>query len=81
MDESMLTAVDRDVVVNLLINGDNLPSNIAENTDRHVTSVSRRLAELDDQGLAENKGSGVWTLTLDGIVVARTVRRSDESSS
>lgn len=78
IDESMLTAVDRDVVVDLLVHGDNLPSNIADNTGRHVTSVSRRLAELDDQGFVYNKGSGVWTLTLDGIVVARTVRRSDE---
>lgn len=67
----MLSEVDRAALVDLLLNGDNVPSNIAENTGHHPKSVSKRLGILEDDGLVENKGSGVYSLTLEGISVAR----------
>lgn len=67
--------VKRAIVVDLLVNGDNTPANIAENTGKHRVSVSERLSDLESEGLVENKGRGVYTLTLDGISVARAVRR------
>lgn len=59
-------------LVSLLENGDNTPKNIAEITGSHRTSVQRTLRELDEEGLVENKGSGVYTLTKPGFVAART---------
>jgi len=74
MKDDMLSPVDRDVIVDLLEHGDNSPQNIADNTDRNPSSVSRRLGVLEEKGIAKNKGSGVWTLTYEGILMARTVR-------
>lgn len=70
----MLSPVARDALVDLLIHGDNVPSNIAANTDRHPKSVSKRLSDLEDDGLVENKGSGVYALTLEGIAIARRLK-------
>ena len=67
----MLSPVERDVLVDLLTHGDNVPGNIADNTDRHPKSVSKRLKSLEEKELIENKGRGVYTLTMDGIAVAR----------
>jgi Mn-dependent DtxR family transcriptional regulator len=71
----MLSSVEMDVLASLLIAGDNTPSNIADDTDRHKTSVSDRLSDLQAKGLVENKGRGVWTLTISGANLARTVIR------
>ena len=72
----MLQSPDaRAILVDLLLNGDNAPSNIAENTDYHSKSVQKRLKELEKDGFIENKGSGVYTLTLEGIATARTIRQ------
>lgn len=75
----MHTAVSRDVLVDLLLNGDNTPTNIAESTGRHTTSVSRKLSDLEEQGLVINKGRGVWTLTMKGMRHAQVFRRHRES--
>jgi Mn-dependent DtxR family transcriptional regulator len=69
----MLSSVESEIVVDLLLHGDNVPSNIAENIERHQTSVSRSLSALEDEDLVSNKGRGVWTLTVAGASLARTI--------
>jgi predicted transcriptional regulator len=74
----MLSAVESEILVDLLLNGDNVPSNIADNIDRHKTSVSRSLSSLESEDLVDNKGRGVWTLTVAGASLARTIRTQTE---
>lgn len=75
-DSQMFSSVELDVLEDLLVNGDNTPKNIAENREWAPVSVSQRLAALEEQGLVENKGSGVWTLTVIGANTARSIYRS-----
>jgi len=62
-----LSRVERAIILNLYTDGDNVPSNIADNIPHHAKSVSRSLADLEDMQLVTNKGRGVWTLTDDGL--------------
>lgn len=71
-DDEMFTGAARDVLVDLLENGANTPSNVAENTDRHPKTVSERLADLESSGYVRNKG-GVWELTMKGLTAAQTI--------
>ncbi|WP_425548280.1 winged helix-turn-helix transcriptional regulator [Actinoplanes cyaneus] len=72
----MLTASDRDILIDLLNNGDNSPSNIADNIDRHSKTVSERLSTLEDEGYVVPKGSGgVWTMTERGLHSAQILNR------
>lgn len=73
MDVSMLSPVERDILHHLLTGGDDVPGNIAEATDRHPKSVSKRLPDLVDEGLIRNKGRGVYTLTPSGVSLARSL--------
>jgi predicted transcriptional regulator len=70
----MLSPVEMEVLVDLLVHGDNVPGNIAENTGRHPKSVSKRLPDLEEHGLIRNKGRGVYTLTPDGVAQAQALR-------
>lgn len=70
----MLSPVEIEVLRDLLVNGDNVPANTAENVDRHAKSASRSLSNLEEDGLVENKGRGVWTLTPEGVEAARSLR-------
>lgn len=69
----MLSPVEIDILRDLLEHGDNIPANIAENTGRHRKSVSKRLPELESEGLIRNKGRGVYKLTGEGLRVARSL--------
>ena len=69
----MLTPVEIDVLTDLLKNGDNIPANIADNTGRHSKSVSKRLPDLEEEGLIRNKGRGVYTLTSTGLQQSRAL--------
>lgn len=80
MDHQMLSPVDRDVIVDLLLHGDNTPQNIARNTERSPSSVSRRLSTLKEKGIVRNKGSGVWTLKEEGILMGQTIYYGREES-
>lgn len=75
MSEYMLTAVDREVLVCLLLDGANTPSNIADIVGRHPNSVMDSLDRLEDSGYVRDKGGGVHSLTYQGAVTAQTVRR------
>lgn len=72
-----LTNLEKDIITDLLIHGDNLPSNIGDNTGRHPTSVSRQMADLEDMGFVRPKGHGVWCLTRKGLNAARILINSD----
>lgn len=61
-----LSPVERAIILDLGEHGDNIPANIAENSEKHVKSVSRSLANLEEEGLVRNKGRGVYTLTPEG---------------
>jgi len=68
-----LTPVERSVLSDLLLNGDDRPANIARRTGKHRGSVSRSCNNLQEKNLVRNKGEGVWTLTNGGVQVARNI--------
>ncbi len=70
---NMLSSVEMDVLQDLLLHGDNTPKNIGKNTDRNPSNVSARLSDLQEKGLVKSKGGGVWTLTLRGANMARSI--------
>ena len=65
-----LSPVEKAILVTLYESGDNVPANIADQSDHHSKSVSRSLADLEDRGHVENKGRGVWSLTYSGVDLA-----------
>jgi len=76
---NMLTRVDRELLVALLINGDNSRANLSEMIDRHPNSISDSRDRLEDEGLIHDKGSGVLALSLSGVRAAQAVNRSTET--
>lgn len=73
-----LTPVEREILVHLLLYGDNVPSNIAKDIGRHKRSVGRSCKSLVDKELVREKGAGVYTLRVAGVAIARDLRRKDE---
>lgn len=71
----MLTSVDREVLVALLLRGDNSRSNLSDITDRHPNSVGNSLKRLGSERLVVEKGAGVYTLTYSGANTSRAVLR------
>lgn len=47
-------------------NGQNLVANVADAIDRHKKHVGTRLRQLEDYGLVENIGRGVYRITEKG---------------
>jgi len=70
-----LTDLEKDIIDWLLVDGANAPKPIADEVGAHRNSVSRSLRSLEDKGLVLDKGSGVWTLTKQGYILARIHRR------
>mgnify|MGYP006275030087 CR=1 FL=1 len=68
-----LSPVERKILSDLLLNGDNVAGNIARNRDAHAGSVSRSMKNLRDEGLVSDKGNYVWTLTRAGVVEAQSL--------
>jgi Mn-dependent DtxR family transcriptional regulator len=69
--------VQQTILRHLLIEGDDLPSNIAGEKGPHPRSVSRSLSQLADNGLVREKANAVYTLTAPGTkVAAQLVRES-----
>lgn len=68
-----LTSVEREILVELLVRGDNVPGNIAESIGRSRPYVSETLSELEEKDLVDHKGRGVYRLSEYGLAVARTV--------
>lgn len=70
----MVTPTEKEILLCLQEFGDNLPANIADRTDRHTKYVTRLCVEMENKGLLENKGRGVYRLTPDGRQLARECR-------
>jgi len=71
-----LSPVERDILVDLLYNGDDSPRNIHRRTGRSREAVSRRCGSLVEKGLVVDKGGGVYKLTNAGILAAQNESRS-----
>lgn len=71
----MLSEVDRELLVSLLLGGANSPKNLSEITGRHDQSCLERLKKLEEMDLVTNKGGGVYDLTVPGANTARAVHR------
>ena len=66
-----LTPTEREILVYLLVRGDDSATNIAETVDRHPVSVRRSGSNLEDKDLAVDKGGNVFKLTKAGVLVAQ----------
>jgi len=76
----MLTRVDRELLVALLLYGDNSRSNLATIIDRHPNSISDARERLEEEDLIHDKGSGVLALTIPGLRAAQQINRSAKTS-
>lgn len=79
-DTMDLTPVEVETLIIMLERGDDIPSNIAEHSDRHRKSVSRKLTDLSDRGFVTSKGGGVYALTPEGVLLAQALRREKTTS-
>ena len=61
-----LTPVERAVLVDLLVYGDDRAGNIADRCDLHRNSITNRAPDMYEKGLIQNKGKGVYRLTDKG---------------
>jgi Mn-dependent DtxR family transcriptional regulator len=66
------TPTEMDILHHLQRHGDNVPANIAEDIDRHAKYVTTKMRDLEERGLVENKGRGVYALSPDGRELARS---------
>jgi len=79
LDRVNLSEADIAILVDLIRHGDNTPKNVAETIGKSRVHVHNRLNEMEEDGLTHNKGGGVWTLTPDGVELARALRGSWDS--
>jgi predicted transcriptional regulator len=64
----MLSPTSRAILISLYEEGDNVPSNLGEEVDRHRTTVSDYLREeLKPRGWVECPNHPVYRLTREGI--------------
>ena len=82
MTEPMLLQLPTDrLILKELQRGQNLGANVAENIDRHKKTVTRRATQLEDYGLVENIGNGVYRLTDRGEVALEHIDEYDRDDS
>jgi len=70
-----LTPAEREIVVDLLVHGDNCSGNVHSNIGRSRSHTSTSMGSLKEKGLVRSKGAGVHTLTLEGVAAAREIYR------
>lgn len=70
-----LTGVDREMLVALLIFGDNSRANLSEICGRHPNSIGDSRDRLEESDLIFDKGRGVLALSLGGLRTAQAVNR------
>lgn len=73
-----LSPVERAILEHLRDSGDDVPANIADEKGFHMKSVSRSVSDLEDRGLVENKGRGVYRSTQDGFEKLEAAEKLDE---
>lgn len=68
-DTMMLLQLPTDrMILEELLKGQNLGANIADDIDRHQKTVTKRLNQLEDYGLVDNVGRGVYGVTPRGRI-------------
>jgi predicted transcriptional regulator len=70
-----LTPVQRAILVDLLVHGDDKAENIGDRTGFHRNSVSRSMKPLVDDSAISHKGGGVYQLRDSGTKTARSLLR------
>lgn len=70
-----LTPLQRDIITHIHQHGHDIPANIGDSADAHRNSVTRAIRDLEERGLVENKGRGVYKLTEPGREAARDLIR------
>lgn len=65
------TPVQRAILVDLLIFGDDKAANIASRTGFHRNTISSHMKTLADEGKISGKGGGVYRLRDDGREAAQ----------
>lgn len=67
--------VEKDIMIDLLVYGDDKAENIGRRVDRPPSSVSRSLADMrkDSPSLLSAKGGGVYRLTEQGRRTAQAL--------
>ena len=69
------------MILEELQDGRNLGANIAEDIDRHRKTVTKRLNQLEDYGLVDNIGRGVYELTLQGEIALEFIDEYERESN
>jgi Mn-dependent DtxR family transcriptional regulator len=81
-DTVMLLQLPTDrLVLEELQEGRNLGANIAEEIDRHRKTVTKRLNQLEDYGLVNNIGRGVYELTERGEIALEYIDEYERDSN
>ncbi|NLV13940.1 MULTISPECIES: hypothetical protein [Haloarcula] len=81
-DEMMLLQLPTDeMILTELRDGRNLGANIADEIGRHKKTVTKRLNQLEDYGLVNNIGRGVYELTESGRIALDHIDKYDRSSN
>jgi Mn-dependent DtxR family transcriptional regulator len=70
------SSVERSILVDILIFGDDKAGNISSRTGHPSASVSRSMGPLEDDGLLVDKGGGVYRLTESGRDMAQNIIRA-----
>jgi len=74
----MTTETEVQILIYLLKEGNDAPTNIAKSIERSPEYVTSRLSELAEEDLlVETKGSGVYRLTPEGAELARAYLREN----
>ena len=82
MAEPMLLQLPTDrLILEELHRGQNLGANVAEATDRHQKTISKRVTQLEDYGLVENIGRGVYRITDRGEVALNNISEYDRTDT
>jgi len=69
-----------ELILTELQHGRNLGANIADEIDRHNKTVTKRLIQLEDYGLVENIGRGVYEITPQGEIALKHIDEYDRDS-
>jgi len=79
--DTMLLQLPTDrLLLEELQNGRNLGANLAENIDRHRKTVTKRLNQLEDYGLVDNIGRGVYEITPRGEIALEHIDEYERDS-
>jgi predicted transcriptional regulator len=81
-DSLMLLQLPTDrMILEELQEGRNLGANIAEDIGRHRKTVTKRLNQLEDYGLVEGIGRGVYGITQRGELALAHIDEYDRDSN